>query len=114
MFIVLKDKEVQAVYATDDVYKYYDLEVYEVIEWNEDFFFDEEAGEWPADPRTKEQIDTDLKNVYLVKREAELPSVEDRLTLIYNDMKNRTHTYVDAVDAVNATYPKPALVAVPK
>ncbi len=60
---------------------------------------------FPDDPRTEKQ----KKDSYKDNRRNAYPSVEDQLEMIYNDKKNGTNTWVEAIDDVKIKHPKPEI-----
>jgi hypothetical protein len=64
---------------------------------------------------TKAEIDSEIirlnaqyvRNEYQRLRVAEYPSLTDQLDMQYHDSVNGTTTWLDAINAVKAKYPKP-------
>lgn len=83
---------------------------YEVFEWLGPGleWYPEEGEGRPLDPRDVATREMDIKNRYKRQRRRAMPSTNERLAMIYRDMKNGTTEYVDAIDAVHAQFPKPA------
>ncbi len=110
MQLVIKDGKVQATYEDDvDILDRYDLTEYEVVEWDSPgkFLFDPETGELADDPRTPIQQNADKDEKYKRRRRRAYPPTHRMLLMIYRDMKNGTSTFVDAIDAIHAQFPKP-------
>ncbi len=66
---------------------------------------------WPTsvdpmsdDPRTEIQ----KGNTYKDLRRLSYPPVAEQLDMMYHDKVNSTTTWLDAIDAIKITYPKPA------
>ena len=60
---------------------------------------------FPNDPRSQKQKQDNYKD----KRRTAYPSIVDQLEMIYNDKKNNTDTFVEAIDDIKIMYPKPII-----
>ncbi len=75
---------------------------YECIQWDEHIeFLSPEEGP-TTDPRNVQQ----KKDKYKDKRRVAYPNIIDQLEMIYNDKKNGTNTFVEAIDGVKIIFPK--------
>lgn len=109
--LVIKDGRVVDYGRVGKDWPQYD-ESYTVVDWDGDESFLSRSSEvppglMPSDPRTPQQKVNDAKIQYIRKRKAAHPPTHRALMMIYRDMKNGTTEYVDAVDAIIATHPKP-------
>lgn len=77
---------------------------------NERSVFDVATGVWnvvPAIVTTKDGVDTTVLNPsYAELRAAAYPPIADQLDMQFKDALNGTTTWVDAIAAVKAMYPK--------
>ena len=109
MYLAIRDGIVVETSHNEDTLLTLDPEIHEVIEWNEPLpSVDPVACEPMLDPRDTSQKEDDVKQGYKRQRRRVMPSVEERLKMIYRDMKNGTTEYVDTIDAVHTQFPKPA------
>lgn len=44
---------------------------------------------------------------YIRKREAEYPSIQEQLDMIYHDQRNGTNVWYETIDSIKLSYPKP-------
>jgi len=59
-------------------------------------------------PPTEEEVEANFNaHEYIQKREAEYPSLQDQLDMLYWDRTNGTKTWEESIDKVKADNPKP-------
>ena len=114
MQLVIKDGKVHATYRDDaEILASYDLDVYEVVQWDSpgddpgEFYLDPETREMVDDPRTPAMQVQDQRERYKRRRKRAYPHVQKMLLMIYRDMKNGTTTFVDAIDAIHDRFKQP-------
>lgn len=112
--LVIKNNEVVDHGLEDADWSQYD-DTYEVVKWAGSLPRPKKVNTEPTDtppprrivldPRTKQQKETEARVHYL--RQRELAQPKESLQMIYQDMKNGTNEYVEAIDAINTLYPEP-------
>lgn len=108
MILVIKNGRVIAQRDTEDLHATYpESEGFEIIEWDgplSDIMTPD--AELKPDPRTPEQRNTDRQEQYKQRRRREYPDIEQLITLLYQDMKNGTDTFVNTIDAIHSRHPR--------
>ncbi len=79
---------------------------YECIKWDKYIKFLPIEEGLTLDPRSEKQKSEN----YIDKRRVAYPSVTTQLDMLYHDIVNDTTIWVESINAVKTTYPKPSKV----
>lgn len=105
MQLVIKNGKVHAWHNDgQDIQKSYPVTEFEIVQWDEPITAS--AGT-TNDPRTEERKLYDRSRQYISQRVAKYPSVRGCLEMIFCDMRDGTHKYVDAIQKVHDAFPDP-------
>ncbi len=108
MFLAIREGTIVEWSSDIDSLLTLDPTVHEVVEWEGPLpSWDSESGDRQLDPRSPGQKSQDVQKRYLRKRDRAYPKMKRMLRMIYRDLKDGTTEFVDAIDAVDAQFPKP-------